>query len=602
LDAFLSELHSECNSFFTGASGAYLSSCNLILVDVIDKKLILGQPSLERRYIALSYVWGGVSTLRATTKNLDALQQSGALSAGIGMPRTVRDSMTLVRSLGERYLWVDCLCIIQDDEENKAFYVAQMDIVYHHAYLTIVAIGGPDANAGLPGIRPFTRAPPSFAEVGENVLVATAPSLRGSVDTSRYDERGWTLQERILSRRCVYFSQQEVYFQCKSAVWHETSLVRHLFGKGRVFESPSMMNPIKTAPDGSLRDPETAYQSLVENYSRRSLTYPSDKLRAFLGMLNLFRGKDPQPWINTGVPSRFWNSLLWAPLDGTTLTRRLFNDPTQNAPSWSWLGWDGPIDFPVREKVFGHPQISAEQTPLEMLACNHSTAPGPHNLSFRPRIRVPTNLSIQNGQIKDVNHELVPGTFLRHKVGIECDICGVLYDFEYKFSDLWRRPELGLVFHSYAGDDTEPGVHDGPPQLKFRLGHYTRVMEKSELHGTPDLVNALVVCGVTGTTGNQLFSREGMVQILKSTWKELEQQERQERLGRLEKLKRLGRHERQARMEKLKRRERQEWLEKEEDLGWWLNDLDLDNLDLEELEYLESLADVDSLETLTYVV
>jgi hypothetical protein len=96
--------------------------------------------------------------------------------------------MAAVSSLGERYLWVDVLCIIQDDEKSKALFISQMDIVYHHALLTIVAMSGQDANSRLPGLRPFTRPQQLCKEVDGSVFLATPPGLRSSASASRYEQ------------------------------------------------------------------------------------------------------------------------------------------------------------------------------------------------------------------------------------------------------------------------------------------------------------------------------------------------------------------------------------------------------------------------------
>jgi hypothetical protein len=136
------ETHGDtCKTSLNVSSQRYRSSCKLILVDTTEERLVLEQPSLERRYIASSYVWGGVLALQTTTKKLQRLQEARSLNTqNSWLPQTVRDAMAAVSSLGERYLWVDVLRIIQDDEKSKALFISQMDIVYHHALLTIVAI------------------------------------------------------------------------------------------------------------------------------------------------------------------------------------------------------------------------------------------------------------------------------------------------------------------------------------------------------------------------------------------------------------------------------------------------------------------------------
>jgi hypothetical protein len=111
------------------SSERYASSCELILVDTIEERLVVGQPSLTLRYVALSYVWGGVAMPKTTMGNIEELQKIGGLDTqNFKLPQTVRDAMTVVTSLGERYLWVDTLCIIHDDEQNKDQYISRMDM------------------------------------------------------------------------------------------------------------------------------------------------------------------------------------------------------------------------------------------------------------------------------------------------------------------------------------------------------------------------------------------------------------------------------------------------------------------------------------------
>lgn len=54
------------------------------------------------------------------------------------LPAAVQDAIVLVQKFGERYLWVDCLCIVQDDEKTRA-QVDHMGYIYSGAYLTVIA-------------------------------------------------------------------------------------------------------------------------------------------------------------------------------------------------------------------------------------------------------------------------------------------------------------------------------------------------------------------------------------------------------------------------------------------------------------------------------
>jgi hypothetical protein len=134
---------------------------SLILVDVIDDNLVHGDTSA--RYFALSYLWGRVAMYETRKNNYHTRLLPGSLRSPENgddlLSSTIRDAMTLVRDLGERYLWVDSLCIIQDDAESKYKAIHQMDLVYSRAYSTLVALSGSDASSGLPGVRAFSRPP-----------------------------------------------------------------------------------------------------------------------------------------------------------------------------------------------------------------------------------------------------------------------------------------------------------------------------------------------------------------------------------------------------------------------------------------------------------
>lgn len=117
--------------------------------------------ALHTKYVALSYVWGQVSTFRLGRNNLERLSAEGSLSAiRHELPRTVNDAIDLIAALGQRYLWVDSLCLVQDDEEDVSMGIEQMNSIYHGSYLTIVAASGADASAGLPATAASPRAPP----------------------------------------------------------------------------------------------------------------------------------------------------------------------------------------------------------------------------------------------------------------------------------------------------------------------------------------------------------------------------------------------------------------------------------------------------------
>jgi hypothetical protein len=151
----------------------------------------------KAKYVALSYVWGRTSRTRLTltSNNEEALTQPMALKSKESIiPPTIRDAITVVRELGERYLWVDSLCLLQDDEWELQECVAIMDLFYEMAAFTIIAADGEDAFAGLEGV------PPTKRRTQANPIKEIAPGLKMTaifdVDTllrgSTYSSRAWT--------------------------------------------------------------------------------------------------------------------------------------------------------------------------------------------------------------------------------------------------------------------------------------------------------------------------------------------------------------------------------------------------------------------------
>ncbi|RYN54665.1 hypothetical protein AA0118_g9149 [Alternaria tenuissima] len=118
------------------------------VVDVVDECVVKGDNA--DRYLTLSYVWGRVQTLQATTGNIEQLKQPGSLTEGkVALPKTIRQAIDVTRLLGERYIWIDQLSILQDDYEHKHSQIKHMAEIYANSYLTLVAITGDTAEVGL---------------------------------------------------------------------------------------------------------------------------------------------------------------------------------------------------------------------------------------------------------------------------------------------------------------------------------------------------------------------------------------------------------------------------------------------------------------------
>lgn len=168
------------------------------VIDVVDNCLVNATPGV--RYIALSYVWGQnfrpeITLLR---ENAQQLYTKGSFrDAGRKVPTTIRDAMTLVGKIGERYLWTDSLCLIQDNPPDLVAGISKMDLVYQCGLFTLVAASGIDANAGLPGVNSNSLVIP---RIDDQLKVEVLPGIKMTITKGVYDgfmptaykKRGWT--------------------------------------------------------------------------------------------------------------------------------------------------------------------------------------------------------------------------------------------------------------------------------------------------------------------------------------------------------------------------------------------------------------------------
>jgi hypothetical protein len=142
---------------------------NLRLIDVRSRTIVKAPHPKGLYYLTLSYVWGTehmelesgmkpVVTNRADIRTTKSGEEATPLPQLL--PKTIEDAISLTTSLGYRYLWVDALCIVQDDPSRvKKRYLDQMDAVYNCSALTIAAASGRHADCGIPGIGVPRKAP-----------------------------------------------------------------------------------------------------------------------------------------------------------------------------------------------------------------------------------------------------------------------------------------------------------------------------------------------------------------------------------------------------------------------------------------------------------
>ncbi|KAI4940899.1 hypothetical protein J4E91_011076 [Alternaria rosae] len=348
----------------------------LLLLDVIHDCLAVG--NFKDRYFALSYVWGASKQFLTLVENYDHLREPGTLSKQ-PLTQTIRDSMTFVKNLGERYLWVDTMCIIQDDAANKASALAQMCAIYSCAMATVVALNGDSADAGLPGIPPTARnTTATFVAPGLHMVVRS--SLENMLANHTYDgvdvdcvynTRAWTFQERLLSNRSIYFLDEQVYFHCKKQLLCEDRYISddtgfYTLDKMRT-TSAELKSKTTRAGSYSPLDEFRWYEEIVAEYTAKKMGYPDDILNAFTGIQTMLTRMFDWNFVG-GLPTSLLHlALLWTPV--TTTERRL---TASQQPSWSWSGWIGRVRYADLVRP-GHRPINSL---FKSVATYHLDTPG----------------------------------------------------------------------------------------------------------------------------------------------------------------------------------------------------------------------------------
>lgn len=310
----------------------------IYLIDCVERRLVHAKPTDQ--YATLSYVWGSADPRHSSPEGQAQLLKAtiDAYQLNIpekDIPQTILDAIWLTKKLGIRHLWVDRLCIVHDDEKDRMEHVEHMAYVLCNAYVGIIAAHG-DVNTGILPLdprRPIRTPKHGTREHGE------------LLQTSKWNTRAWTLQERIYARRAVFFFEDSMTWECHCDLWQGGATNVMKIPKGK---KPVCMNRLSKSVFAYRHSPWPdldEYARLVMDYSVRRVTLVDDTLMAFAGITHVL-SRIFQGGFAYGLPLMFLDiALLWRPQ--ATIRRRPSSRPIC-LPSWSWMGWwsDGvPMDL-----------------------------------------------------------------------------------------------------------------------------------------------------------------------------------------------------------------------------------------------------------------
>ena len=344
------EHHPNCrNEHLSVASNALPT--RLVDVGSLDEpatcQLFLpGESSNRVEYLTLSHKWGGAIVYKLTKATLESMLQGIGLN---DLPLTFQHAILITRNLGYRYLWIDSLCIIQDDVDDWAFESTTISRIYSNCVLTNASLWGDNSHSGCYVERdPLTT---EDCRIGEwkhgEVLVRSNDKQRGqslgSVKPKSLLDRAWVLQERFLSPRTLYYGPWELLWECgehsssernpgNTFSLHYDDTIRKRF---RIMKNSPDVDLNKSHDKPELRSIYNIWTDIRANYWSSRLTHHSDSLVAISGITTWIQERSGMQFVCGLCKDFFLCELLWKVNNGDVTSRSTLS------PTWSWASVKG---------------------------------------------------------------------------------------------------------------------------------------------------------------------------------------------------------------------------------------------------------------------
>lgn len=286
-------------------------------------------------YAALSYCWGADQPAKTTRAKVGSYLNSVDFST---LPSTIQDAAIVTRGIGLSYLWVDAICIVQDDFNDVMEQLAQMHAIYHCSWVTIAAAEALTCNHGF--LQPRAQWQPirMRARLDENdpsdvLLVPQGKSWRSEAPLFR---RGWTMQETLLSSRILLYGQRELIFLCLEGERCEGDVPSDIRYFQTFFDPGSNLYVQLDHPD--------SWGYLVSAYSQRLLAVEEDKLLGIAALAeNYGKTRAVGDYLAGMWRENFLEQCLWTTEPFPAVGREAKRPERYRAPSWSWASFDAQI-------------------------------------------------------------------------------------------------------------------------------------------------------------------------------------------------------------------------------------------------------------------
>ena len=308
------------------------------LLDLRDGRVRLFLTEGKRgHYACLSHRWGSNMRLQTNAATMESFRQG---IPWIAIPQTFQDEIKFTRGLGLHYIWIDCVCIVQDDAVDWQEQAGAMAEIYSNSYITLAAAVAKDSSSRCLtyGDRKCKdeRMPVELTINGVDVPVFGRRALQ--LGPFPLLKRGWVYQERLLSPRIIYFAAEELVWECFEKTDCECKGQHARLHRAKLPREPADDESSDGSSDDLIsnmmdpKDPHGRWRKIVTEYSTLDLTFLKDRLPALSGIAQVF-GKAMDDEYLAGLWKNFLISdLLWfRGLEEAEMAAEHWR-----APSWSW--------------------------------------------------------------------------------------------------------------------------------------------------------------------------------------------------------------------------------------------------------------------------
>jgi len=287
--------HSQCNQAIPGGSwwpsrlleiGGTGHGYDVRLIETSEGPHQLGS------YMTLSHCWGEAEFLKLTIENQQRLKDGIRKTE---LPKTFQEAIDVATRFKISYLWIDSLCIIQDSAEDWNKEAVLMSDVYQHAICNIAATGATDSTKGLF----FSRNTSTFQPCKISILSVDEKKMKTinikdprlwtyNVEDAPLIKRAWVVQERLLARRVLHFSQQQIFWECRensACEYYPEGLPRDMVTNFKHIDINTDLPNVGSEDDEVLGIRwEKIWSRILSNYSAARLSHLEDKEVALGGI------------------------------------------------------------------------------------------------------------------------------------------------------------------------------------------------------------------------------------------------------------------------------------------------------------------------------